>query len=295
MGEIILDKGKTMLISEYVTNKDRKAYRGYSNIQKPNSCLYITYNIAYAFQYAKRNGYIAQYNLKKGVNLFNPRFKKDWEKYKKYCLKNNLSKFLVPLTTLANDDWLNIWNWEGREEFIQIVKDLEYDGFVNYEGKYRSIKIYRCDDWESVSRERFTFSGVGLFDTNWVEKEKTYHGYSEFLTIKPFKTLYDKQKDDLNKRLYEICKEYNQKTISPEIENSIDYDIYTILLQDEIFDIIDNFDYDTEAAKQDKLTEKKRERTREKLAMWYGIPKQGVLEENIDWFLGKNYFSFPSR
>lgn len=94
-----------MILSEYFTNKNRKVFKGHTqqNIIQ-NDYFYVTYNIKYAYQYSGENGYIDQFELKKGINLFNPRFKKDWEKYKKYCIENKLFKFLVPLETLANED-----------------------------------------------------------------------------------------------------------------------------------------------------------------------------------------------
>lgn len=278
-----------MILSEYVTNKNRKVFKGsHQKNEKQNSCLYVTYNILYAFQYSGENGYIEQYNLKKGINLFNPRFKKDWEKYKKYCLENNLSKFLVPLDSLANDDWLDIWNWTEREQFIQIIKNLGYEGFVNYEGDYNFVKVCGKEWNERYNRSKYTFSGVGIFNTSFVEKEIIYKGYSEFLKIPAFQEEYEFEKDQLIKEIYKYCKRYNCKD-PKAIENEIDYDKYVILKQDEVFHILDTFDY-SKVDKELKLIEKRRRYiTRQRLALHYGIPLDEVEEDDITSFMKRFY------
>lgn len=278
-----------MILSEYLTNKNRKVFKGYAqqNITKKD-CFYVTYNIKYAYQYSGENGYIDQFNLKKGINLFNPRFKKDWEKYKKYCIKNKLFKFLVPLETLANEDWLEIWNWEEREEFIQILKKLNYEGFVNYEGEYGSIKVYGKEWNEYYNQYKYTFTGVGIFKLNFLKKEKTFKGYEEFLTIDVFKRAYEFEKNQLIKEIYKLCKNNNYKDIS-NIIDKINYDKYLILNQKEILNVLNTFNYQKIEEKIKLLEEKRRKITKYKLSEYWNIPLNKIKKRDIDNFLNHNF------
>lgn len=251
---------------------------------KQNDCFYVTYNIKYAYQYSGEKGYIDQFELKKGINLFNPRFKKDWEKYRKYCAENKLFKFLVPLEALANDDWLEIWNWEEREEFIQILRKLNYEGFVNYEGEYGSIEVYGKEWNEYYNQSKYSFTGVGIFNLNFLKREKTFKGYKEFLTIDSFKDAYNFEKNQLIKELYKFLKNNNCKDIS-NIINEINYDKYLILNQKEILDILNSFNYQ-KINKEIKLLERKRRKIiKYKLSEYWSVPFNKIKGKDIDNFL----------
>lgn len=195
--------------------------------------------------YAGDESYIQEYTLKQNINIFNPRYKKDWLKLQKYCDLESIADCRELVYKVANEDWLNIWNWDRRQEFIEILRDLNYDGFVNFESSYGKIpRDFKQFFWEDAySNFRNAFTGVGIFDEQkCLEKKQLYKNYEKFLTIPTFKREVDIQIEQLKEEIAKYCRDCKIKEINSTSLRYFNFSFCTALDWQTIFDVIKSLD-----------------------------------------------------
>ncbi len=122
-----------MLISEQKhKNKNRKYYHG-KVTDKPGKEFYLTTRFAYALIYTEGLlGEVQEYTLKQTADIFNMKCKTDEGLLRKYCQKYE-SGLLKYLDHLKNNDWTSFSNPQLKFTFIDIIRNLGYDGFFNFE------------------------------------------------------------------------------------------------------------------------------------------------------------------
>lgn len=164
----------------------RLFYRGslYSDWDESLSlfkCFYVTSEPSYALYYATDEdthnvGYVTEFYLSKPCNLFNANSDRDFQILKTYLTKNKSSISLQDLKTLRTEDWLLLGS-DKKEELIRYLKELGFDGFVNFE-HVKGFLIKR--EHRGVN----SFSGIGLFNhSKFFKQGKQYKGFSEVSKI----------------------------------------------------------------------------------------------------------------
>lgn len=126
------------------TNKNKVWYRGRDIIDtgfKNWDCLFLTTSIGYAYGYASnsKDGFVEKRTLNNvPLNIFNAQNPSEFKLIEKH--------FPNYANQLKKGNWYEILGPEKRAEFLEILKNLKYDGFINFED----------DDDSAVS--------VGIFD-----------------------------------------------------------------------------------------------------------------------------------
>lgn len=156
-----------ILTEQQFTNKSKIFYHGqikkHSSISDANfNCFFVTSNFMYAVPYTKGRGrdigVIEKYRLAKPLNVFNPRNPVDLEKLKRKLGMNNTKwELLVP--HLKDKDWIQN-KVIDRKKIIKCIKQLGYDGFVNWESIHK-------DDYNLPFPNYYNDSmSIGVFDKN---------------------------------------------------------------------------------------------------------------------------------
>lgn len=176
-----------MLITEQKLKRlGRLFYRGslYPNWDESLSffkCFYVTSEPSYALYYATDEdshevGYVTEFYLNKPCNLFNANSDRDFQILKTYLTKEESSIPLQDLKTLRTEDWLLLGS-DKKEELIKCLKELNFDGFVNFE----HVKDFYLRRKSGSAR---SFSGIGLFNPlKFFKQGKQYKGFLEISKI----------------------------------------------------------------------------------------------------------------
>lgn len=176
-----------MLVTEQKLKKlGRLFYRGslYPDWDESLSlfkCFYVTSEPSYALYYATDEeshnvGYVTEFYLNKPCNLFNANSDRDFQILKTYLTKNESSISLQDLKTLRTEDWLLLGS-NKKKELIKYLKELDFDGFVNFE----HVKGFLIRKDSGGVR---SFSGIGLFNPlKFFKQGKQYKGFSEVSKI----------------------------------------------------------------------------------------------------------------
>lgn len=241
-----------MLITEQVIRRvGRIFWRGsefkdWNSEKSEYSCLYVSTDIVYALAYShpgsskvEDSQYLTQYHLNTQINLFNAKSKKDYQKLEDYCRTHEESrKFLNTLPELKDYDWYNeILGYEKREELIQILKDLNYAGFVNVESKGNSYKRNKAKIFNNTVV--YGFDGIGVFEEKALTKIKTYYGWDNIRKLQEIQEIRALGKSIINKHLYNY-KNFKLTAESLKVLNSLTLMVFTYK---EIEEIVKNFDY----------------------------------------------------
>lgn len=202
------------------------------------NCYYLTTDPFYAYQYSGPDGYIKIHCLKKNLNICNLKSKQDRLTVENYCRKNKLKNPLIQLDILSEEDWLtHFQNNKNREDFILILKELDYDGFFNVEieDKIRG-RILRSD-------ESLGFPAIGIFDESNLTTIQIIHSFENILKLPGIQKIHEKEKRHFQKELYFIYKKFNRL---PPVEvnkliKDFEKDCHSIIQHDEILDLLNNF------------------------------------------------------
>mgnify|MGYP003301697646 FL=1 len=113
-----------------------------------NNYFYLTTDLKYAILYSKYDGYVEEYRLKSGVNIFNAKSGKDYYTLRKALLDSpELNTFTEYLDDLKSEDWTVILNgYKNRDSIVNLLIDLGYDGYFNYEYTRNVIKKLEQDN-----------------------------------------------------------------------------------------------------------------------------------------------------
>lgn len=199
-----------MLIQEQLhKNLYRSYFRGYVDGYDKEKAIfknfsYYTTSPLYALYYAKKykNWTVSEYKLKDQVNIFNARSKKDFFALHKYLIDNNEHYFISKIEDLKYRDWSGLLGDEKREELLNIIKHLGYDGFFNfeYDKKLKNIitYIYRSDDFPKTDMN----PAIGVINDNIFIKVKDYNSLEELLSL-------DKVADCIEDEISTLVKSFN--------------------------------------------------------------------------------------
>lgn len=129
-----------MLISEQKhKNRNRKYYHG-KVIDKSGNEFYLTTRLEYALIYSDGLlGKVEEYTLKQTADIFNANCKTDEEQLKRFC-QDQTPTLLRYLPRLKQNDWTSLGDAQLKYIFIDIIKELNYDGFFNYEIDETALK-----------------------------------------------------------------------------------------------------------------------------------------------------------
>lgn len=213
-----------MLIQEqFHKNLYRSYFRGYVDGYDKKKAIfknfsYYTTSPLYALYYAKKykNWTVSEYRLKDQVNIFNTRSKKDFFALHKYLIDNNEHYFISKIEDLKHRDWSGLLGDEKREELLNIIKHLGYDGFFNfeYDKKLKNIitYIYRSDDFPKTDMN----PAIGVINDNIFIKVKDYNSLKELLSL-------DKVADCREDEISTLVKSFNlfEKTVGKDIAYKI--------------------------------------------------------------------------
>lgn len=242
-----------MLLTEQIIKRIGRIYWRGSNFENweqeksEYSYLYISTDVVYALAYSHLNSnnvenskYLIQYNLNSQINLFNAKSKKDYQKLEDYCrVHKSYQKFLSKLDKLKNYDWYNeILGYEDREQIIQAIKEIGYDGFVNVESEGN---VYKQNKPKKVSDTTlYGFDGIGIFDEKVLTKNKVYSGWENIKKLDEVKAVREIAKHIINKHLYFLKNfELNQNLL--EELNNLTVMVFT---PKELIDIVLSFNYE---------------------------------------------------
>lgn len=155
-------------------DEDKKIFKGFS---------YFTTNPLYALYYAKNNDIwvLSEYRLKNKINIFNARSKKDYFTLHSFLIKNNMGDKIKLLDKLKDHDWAFIL--EERDEFLDIIESLGYDGFFNYEYDKEMKKEILLQDKNAHLPSTDSNPAIGVINKDIFIKVQDYTSINEALSI----------------------------------------------------------------------------------------------------------------
>lgn len=213
-----------MIFNEQLTKQlGRVFWRGskqltWDKILSTFHCFYVSTEPTYALVYAtdekgnfKDNSnwevnYLTQFYLKKEVNLFNPRSKKDMITLEKIIVAKNVQYiFKNVLASLSTQDWVEFGEIK-KDLLINFIKSAGYDGFVNWE-KFSTDFNLKMNIDDNL-RPQYSFTGIGIFDNEkFLQKGDIYQGFEEIKNIPKIKTYRDLELDFVKEILLSFLEE----------------------------------------------------------------------------------------
>lgn len=211
-----------MILNEQkFTNKSKIFYHG--QVKKNSSekdanfnCFFITNNFMYAVPYTKGRGrdigVIEKYRLARTINVFNPRNSVDLGFLKKKLNMNN-SKWQILVPQLIKSDWIQNTVID-RKKIIKCIKQLGYDGFVNWESIHKDDYNLSFPDYYNNSMSIGVFNKDSLQKIGVLEQKDFASESREFVKAHNDELKYKaetiamsiKQKLDTNTVLFEVFK-----------------------------------------------------------------------------------------
>lgn len=234
-----------MLIQEQVhKNLYRPYFRGYADWYDKEKAIfknfsYYTTSPLYALYYAKKhnNWTISEYRLKDQVNIFNARSKKDFFALHKYLIDNNEHYFISKIEDLKYRDWSGLFGDEKREELLNIIKLLGYDGFFNFEYD-KKLKLIISNNYGNNDYPKTDVNpAIGVINDNVFIKVKDYNSLDELLSL-------EKVADCREDEISTLINSFNsfEKNIGKDLayKMSLQYvNDFIIVSRDEAIEILD--------------------------------------------------------
>lgn len=216
--------------------------KGYDrNKATHKKAIYLTTNLTYAIVYAKLTGYIEEYHLREEINVFNARSEKDYYNLRRKLLSDSLLNiFTSKLDSLKDSDWTYVLgSFKKRDEILDVLKELGYDGYFNFE--------YTKDLKKNLS-ERGDF--VPAFDNKpaiGVLNKDAFllthvRDVSYYKDTDKFKNFHDDEKESLKSRIIDLM--INGKLDKDGCKIVSENMDYTTLTKEEKIEIIDSIDLD---------------------------------------------------
>ena len=245
-----------VLKEQFLKNKGRILWGGSKYREwKPGvfCCPYVSTQVLYALNFSKdfdkpiveNAKYLSQFVIKKPLNLFNARSQKDCRILEDFFRKSKMHDWLESLPLLADNDWLDVFEIEERECLIEILKELDFEGFVNIEGN--SGKVLRNAFYTlnvSVKNDLYGFDGIGVFDFNNLMEVKTLQGWSEIKKEFAVQLEINSAKNEVLKNLFENWERY-KNNLNLFVEDSLkNVMIWNFLTRKEIEELYLSFNYE---------------------------------------------------
>lgn len=217
---------------------------------------YYTTNPLYAWFYAVKDnekGVVTEYKLRNQINIFNARSQKDFDRLHSFVIENSLDFSYDELESLKDKDWIILGNEKRRKQLIDIIFNLGYDGYFNFEFNnelkeeleemYLNPQLPKTDNNPSI----------GVLNPNIFIKVKNYYSIEDMNGL-PQIAMYHQQEIENVKKGYKYAKKYfGDKTAYDATVTSSEN--YLTLNKDDIIDIIE--DLRNEKVKENKIEAKK--------------------------------------
>lgn len=145
---------------------------------------FYTTNPLYALFYAKKNKHwkVTEYKLKDKVNIFNARSRTDFDKLHKYINENSIPISFDTLEDLKDHDWSYcLGSDEKRNEVLDIIFGLGYDGFFNYEYDKIMKRDIEAMEYDVDIPDTNNNPAIGILSNDVFIKVKDYHSVEELL------------------------------------------------------------------------------------------------------------------
>ncbi len=258
-----------ILKEQFLKNKNRIFWRGstrenWDPTKTIYGCPYVTTDLLYALNFSKpptkpivnNSTYLTQFVIEKPLNLFNARSKKDVKKLEDFFRTNKMNSWLKALPLLADNDWLEIFEIEERELLITILKELNYDGFVNIEGSGgRILRNYLYTLNIQTKNDLYGFNGIGIFDINNFKKVKVLRGWKDIKEEFDVKLLINSAKNEVYKFFLENENKQLNEIIDELLKNVFVWNFFT---RNDLQHLYKDFDFEEmkkKVAKRKKFLE----------------------------------------
>lgn len=236
-----------MTLNEQLFKRKRVYFHGsrYNKLNVNNAhydCFFITCDITTAILYCKKTEdglkYIHTFTIDKPLNIFNAKSKVDYTRLYKALMKEGSLDFARNrLWELRDNDWSQLDDTSvSRSNLINIIKDLGYDGFFNFE--WDEDKVHPNEQARKPSIGIFDISCLSYTGVQPIKVFKTTKftqiNKSDISQVKAFFTSLKKRCksiDEYNNRVEKFINDYGTyySTLTKkdflEIANSIEYKI----------------------------------------------------------------------
>lgn len=191
---------------------------------------YLTTQPIYAYFYAKDGGKVSEYVLKTGINVFNANCDTDFYKLKRYAIENDVTWLNYDIIErLKTEDWVYVFDGDDkRSEVLDILKDLGYDGFFNYE---YSDKMQ--EEISSVLRAEVLLPNepaIGVLDKTAFTLVRYYDSLEDLLTLDKAKEYKEQEKAGILKKVSDYLEIEKRVGLSDEQIKEICVNIKTLTL-----------------------------------------------------------------
>lgn len=148
--------------------------------------FYLSTDFLYAATYAcisgREKSRVFEFRLKEGLNIFNARSKKDVMNLRVGIKKAKIKFFEKWYEQgLQNEDWAFLLrNGNKKDRTVQVIKELGYDGFFNYEWTEKS-KTHQGILVKNVKDK----PAIGIFDIEKLKQVAVYN-YNDYFEFESF-------------------------------------------------------------------------------------------------------------
>lgn len=184
-----------MKLNEHIYNKlTKEYYHGYRALNPTlKTCeeFYITSSFIYAASYAGRKGYVDVYFLDRALDIFSLHNDNDFNKLQK--------KVSFDLKDLKERDWYSYFKGDirKRRDLLDIVQQLGYDGYFNYEIDKELMQHSVAASLE-MNASLYKSPSIGVFDRESLKKASTINDVTDDYRVKKYA---DKELDYIEYRL----------------------------------------------------------------------------------------------
>lgn len=186
-----------MIITEQWVKRHRRYFRG-ENSNKPRMFkeFYVTAHSSYAFLYAGKYGKITEYRLKENANIFNMKCATDEGALRRYIQepKNDISIFWLNfIDSLKDNDWSGKLGSDAlRQNLIDIIKELGYDGYFNFEYDEELIKSFWRQNEFRINYTHRNQPGIAFFNKDALVEVESWSG-KKLINSDFYKDLHQKE------------------------------------------------------------------------------------------------------
>ena len=244
-----------VLAEQKYTNLNRVYYHGFNpKSTKKLSCgeFYLTTSFPYAAEYAGPIGTVAEFFLKKESNIFNALAKKDFELLKSFC-ENSAKQYLNVLSRLKKNDWFKLFDRdvEKRQGLLEIIEQLGFDGYFNFEIDSELEEDY-IDQDEMISPALVSSPAIAVFDKDCLIRGDTFYGREEFIQNEEVQKARQVQIDYLAYRFLELYEKgkLTEKNVRNLYRKTCGIYFFTLA---ELCDITKNWKFDELFKDKDKF------------------------------------------
>lgn len=228
-------------------NLYRKYYQGRMNGYDKSKSLfkgwsYLTTQPIYAYFYAKNDGIVNEYVLRKGIDVFNANCDTDFYKLKRYAIENDITWLNYDvIERLKTEDWVYVLDGDDkRSEVLDILKILGYDGFFNYEYSDKMQERLSSDLGTEILLPNEP--AIGVLDKTAFILVRYYDNLKDLLMLDKAKEFKEREKAGVLKMVSGLLKIKKQVGLSDEQIKEIYVNTKTLTLtKSELEKAIDEF------------------------------------------------------